>query len=94
MGQFLGSAVTIPYKKSEKLSLACLFEVFTGLWLSTPLCIKGNDYVKNFVRVLVLLVINTKFLKNGEQYIVGFQFNLCSTPYKCVLRRRFVFPVF
>ena len=24
-------------KKSEKLSLACLFEVFTGLWLSTPI---------------------------------------------------------
>ena len=42
---------------------------------------KGSDYVKNFVRVLVLLVINTgcikKFLKNGEQYIVDFQLNLC-----------------
>ena len=26
----------IPYKKSEELPLACLFDVFTGLWLSTP----------------------------------------------------------
>ena len=59
----------IPYKKSEELPLlACLFVVFTGLWLSAPtFCIKGYDYVKHFVRVLVLLVINTgcreKFLK-------------------------------
>ena len=45
----------IPYKKSEELPLACLFEVLTGLWLSTPtFCKKGNDYVKHFVRVLVL----------------------------------------
>ena len=26
----------IPYRKSEELPLAFLFEVFTGLWLSTP----------------------------------------------------------
>ena len=45
------------YKKSEELPLACLLEVFTGLWLSTPtFCIKSYDYVKHFVRVLVLLV--------------------------------------
>ena len=61
----------IPYRKSEELPLACLFEVFTGLWLSTPtFCIKSYDYVKHFVRVLVLLVINTgclkKFIKNGN----------------------------
>ena len=50
----------IPYKKSEELSLACLFEVFSGLWLSSPtFCVKGYDYVKHFVHVLVLLVINT-----------------------------------
>ena len=72
----------IPYRKFEELPLVCLFEVFTGLWLSTPtFCIKGCDYVKHFVRVLVLFVINTgclkKFLKNGEHYIVDFQFNLC-----------------
>ena len=72
----------IPYKKSKELSLVCLFEVFTGLWLSTPtFCIKGYDYVKHFVRVLVLIVINTgcleKFLKNEKHYIVDFQFNLC-----------------
>ena len=59
-----------------------LFEVFTGLWLSAPtFCIKGYDYVKHFVPVLVLLVINTgclkKFLKSGEHYIVDFQFNPC-----------------
>ena len=50
----------IPYK-----NLACLFEVFTGLWLSTPtFCIKDYDYVECFVNVLVLLVINTRCLKN------------------------------
>ena len=81
----------IPYKKSEELPLACLFEVFTWLWLSTPtFCIKSYDYVKHFVHVLVLLVINTgclkRFLKIVEHYVV--------TPYKCVLRRRFVFLVF
>ena len=39
----------IPYKKSEELPLACLFEVFTGLWLSTPtFCIESYDYVKHF----------------------------------------------
>ena len=79
---FFCSAVTHTLKKSEELPLACLHEVFTGLWLSTStFCIKGYDYVKNFVRVLVLLVINTgcleKFLKTGEHYIVDFQFNLC-----------------
>ena len=72
----------IPHKKSEELPLACLFEVFTELWLSTTtFCIKSYDYAKHFVRVLVLLVINTrclkKFLKNGEHYVVDFQFNLC-----------------
>ena len=34
--KFLVLLSHIPYKKSEELSLACLFEVFTGLWLSTP----------------------------------------------------------
>ena len=85
MGQFFGSTVPlshIPYKKSVELPLTCLFEVFTGLWLSTPaFCIKSYDYVKHIFRVLVLLVINTgcvkKFLKNGEHYVVDFQFNLC-----------------
>ena len=33
---FLVLLSQIPYKKSEELPLACLFEVFTGLWLSTP----------------------------------------------------------
>ena len=79
---FLVPLSHIPYKKSEELPLACLFEVFTWLWLSTStFCIKSYDDVKHFVHVLVLLVKNTgcleKFLKNGEHYIVHFQFNLC-----------------
>ena len=77
-----GFAVTYTLQKSEELPLACLFEVFTGLWLSTPtFCIKDYDSVKRFVRVSVLLVINTgclkKLLKNGEHHIVDFQFKLC-----------------
>ena len=72
----------IPYKQSEELPMGCLFDVFTGLWLSTPtFCIKGYDYVKRFVSELVLLVINTGSPKNcqksGEHYIVDFQFRLC-----------------
>ena len=64
MGQFFGSAVAHTLQKSEELPLACLFKGFTELWLSTPIfCIKGYDYVKHFVRVLVLLVINTGCLK-------------------------------
>ena len=64
----------IPYKKSEELPLACLLEVFTGLWLSTPtFCIKVMIMLNIFVRVLVLLVINTgylkKFLKYGKHYV-------------------------
>ena len=95
MGEGFGSAALLFVRKvfhlynsshflSEKLRLGCLFDVFTGLWLSTPtFCIKGYDYVKRFVRVLVLLVINTGFpkncqkKKNREHYIVDFQFNLC-----------------
>ena len=82
IGKFFGSAVTYTLQKSEELPLACLFEVFTVLWLSTPtFCIKDYDYVKRFVRVSVLLVINTgchkKLPKNGEQHIVDFQFKLC-----------------
>ena len=47
----------MPHKKSEELPLAGLCEVFTGLWLFTPTFgITGYDYVKCFVRVLVLLV--------------------------------------
>ena len=62
IGQFFGSVVTYTF---QELALACLFEVFTGLWLSTPtFCIEDYDYVKHFVRVLVLLVINTGCLKN------------------------------
>ena len=78
IGQFFGSAVAYTL---QELALACLFEVFTGLWLSTPtFCIKDYDYVEHLVLVLVLLVINTgclkKLLKNGEHHIVDFQFKL------------------
>ena len=68
IGQFFGSAVTYTLQKSEELPLACLFEVFTGLWLSTPnFCIKDYDYVKRSVHVLVLLVINTGYLKKLQR---------------------------
>ena len=67
IGQFLVLLSHIPYmalQKFEELPLACLFEVFTGLWLSTStFCMKGYDYVKRFVRVSVLSVINTGCLK-------------------------------
>ena len=64
IGQSFGSPVTYTLQKSEELPLACLFEVFTESWLSTlTFCIKDYDYVKRFVRVLVLLVINTGCLK-------------------------------
>ena len=53
----------IPYKKSEELP--GLFEVSTGLWLSTStFCIKGYAMLKHFVRVLVLLVIIQGVSKN------------------------------
>ena len=43
-GSLLVALSHIPYKKSEELSLACLFEVFTGLWLSAPtFCMKSYD---------------------------------------------------
>ena len=83
IGQFFGSAVTHTLQKSEELPLACLFEVFTRLWLSTPaFCIKDYDYVKRFVRVLLLLVIfkyrvSQKIDKNGEHHIADSQFKLC-----------------
>ena len=82
VGQFFSSAVTYTSQKSEELPLACIFEVSTGLWLSTPtFCIKDYDYVKRFVRVLVLSVINTGCLKklqeSGEHRIDDFLFKLC-----------------
>ena len=49
--------------------------------IHTYFCTKGYDYVKRFVRVLVLVVLNTgcpkKTAKNGEHCIVDFQFKLC-----------------
>ena len=53
-GLWVNFLVLLSYltKQSEELPLACLFEVFTALWFSTPtFCIKSYDYVKHFVRV-------------------------------------------
>ena len=67
MGQFFVLLSHIP-SGSEELPLACSFEVFTGLWLSTPtFCMKGYDYVKQFVHILALLVINTGCLKKFQK---------------------------
>ena len=71
----------IPYKKSEELPLASLFEVFTGLWLSKSTFCKKVMIMLNILSVYWFqLVINTgcleKFPKNGEHFIVDFQFNL------------------
>ena len=64
----------------------------------TYFCTKGYDYVKRFVRVLVLLVINTgcpkNLLKMGNTALLISSSNYAKTPYKCVHRRRFVFLVF
>ena len=47
--KFLVLLSHIPYKKSEEFPLACLFEVFTGLWLpTTSFCIESYEYVKHF----------------------------------------------
>ena len=75
--------------------MACFFQVFTGLWLSTPTsCIKDYDYVKHFVRVLVLLVMNTgclkKMIKMGNTTLLisssdyaKHQLNVCPGVYLC-----------
>ena len=66
--------------------------------IHTYFCIKGYDYVERFVRILVLLVINTrcpeKLLKMGNSALLISSSNYAKTPYKCVHRRRFVFCVF
>ena len=78
------------YAVLKELPLACLFEVFTELWLSTPtFCKYDYDYVKRFVPVFVLLVINTgcpkKLLKMGNTTLLisssnyaKHQLNVCS----------------
>ena len=66
--------------------------------IHTYFCIKGYDYVKRFVRVLVLIVINTgcpkKLLKMGNTALLISSSNYAKTPYKFVNRKRFVFPIF
>ena len=64
MGQFFGSAITHALKKSDELPLACLYWKFSlGYGYPSYFCTKGYDYVKPFVFVLILLVINTEFPK-------------------------------
>ena len=66
--------------------------------IHTYFCTKGYDYVKRFVRVLVLLVINTgfpkKFLKMGNTALLISSSSYAKTPYKCMHKRRFVFSFF
>ena len=65
MGQLFGSAITHTLQKSEELPLACLYFKFSlGYGYSHLLLYKRLCYVKRFVRVLVLLVINTGCPKN------------------------------
>ena len=91
----------IPYKKSEELPLACLYLKFSlGYGYSHLLLYKRLwlQYVKRFVCVLVLLVINTgcpkNLLKMGNTALQLSSSNYAKTPYKCVHKRRFVFLVF
>ena len=66
--------------------------------IHTYFCTKDYDYVKCFFRVFVLLVINTGcpklLLKMGNTALLISNWNYAKTPYKCVYRRRFVFPIF
>ena len=99
MDQFFGSAITHTLQKSEELPLDCLYLKFLlGYGYPHLLCTKGCDYVKRFVRVLVLLVINTgcpkKLLKMGNTALLFSSSSYAKTQYKCVDKRRFVFLIF
>ena len=94
MGQFFGSTVTHTLQKIWGVAPG-LF-IWTFHWVTVihiHFLQKSYDYVKHFVRILVLLVINTgylkKFLKYGEYYVNcwfpvqsmlnAIQADLCST---------------
>ena len=66
--------------------------------IHTYFCTKGYDYVKGFVRVLVLLIINTgcpkKFLKMGNIALLISSSNYAKTPYKCVTGGNLCSPCF
>ena len=66
MDQFFASAITHTLQKIKGVAPGLsIFEVSIEFWLSTPtFVLKGYDYVKHFVRVLVLSVINTRCPKN------------------------------
>ena len=90
MGQFFGSAITHTCKKSEELPMACLYLKFSLgyiMLIHTYFCTKGYDYVKRFVRVLVLVVINTgcpkKLLKTENTALLISSSNYAKTPYVC-----------
>ena len=99
MGQFFGSAIT---RASEKIlgvaSGLLIFDVFTGLWLSTPTFVQKVMIMSNVLSVYWFISdkyrVSQKLLKMGEHCIVDFQFKHAKTPYKCVHRRQFVFFVF
>ena len=60
LGQLFGSAITHTLQKIwGVVPDLFIFDVFTGLWLSTPTFVQ-----KRFVRVLILSVINTGCPKN------------------------------
>ena len=61
MGHFFGSAITRALQKILGVASGLLiFDVFTGLWLSTPTSVQKVMIMSNvFVLALVLLVINT-----------------------------------
>ena len=66
--------------------------------IHTFVLLKDYDYVKCYFRVFVLLVIKTRclkiLLKMGNTALLISNSNYAKTPYKCVHRRRFVFPFF
>ena len=79
--------------------MVCLYLKFSlGYGYPHLLLFKGYDSVERFVRVLVLLVINTgcpkKLLKMGNTALLISSSNYAKTPHKFVHRRLFVSPIF
>ena len=64
----------------------------------TYFCIKGCDYVKTFCLCIGFIShkyrVSKKLLKMGNTALLISSSNYAKRPYKCVHRRRFVFPVF
>ena len=79
-GSIFGSAITHTLQNIRGVAPGLfIFEFFTGLWLSIPtFYIKGYDYDKRFVCVLVLSVINTGCPKNSVQTMLRRDINVCT----------------